>query len=54
MFLTDAYAMDASENGDFPTDFAISTKALPTNGPTDVPTDGPTDRRTDKAGFRVA
>ena len=32
-------AMDASENDDFPTDFAIFTKALGTNGPTDRWTD---------------
>ena len=29
-------AINASENDDFPTDFAIFTKALPTDGLTDV------------------
>ena len=40
-FCTDA--IEASENDDFPTDFAIFTKTLRINGPTDQQTDGPTD-----------
>ena len=32
-----------AKNDDFPIDFAIFTKALPTDGPTDRPTDGRTD-----------
>ena len=39
MFFSYTDAMDASENDDFPTDFAIFTKALGTNGPTDQWTD---------------
>ena len=54
-------AIDASENDDFRTDFAIDlaiiTKALPTdrrtNGPTDRRTNGPTDQRTDTPSYRV-
>jgi len=36
-------AIVASENDDFPTDFAFLQKL---NQPTDKPTDGPTNRRT--------
>ena len=39
-----------AKNDDFPIDFAIFTKALPTDGRTD----GPTDRRTDIPSYRVA
>ena len=42
MFLCDTDAIDASENDNFLTDFAIFSKALRTNGPTDGPTDGRT------------
>ena len=35
MFFSYTDAMDASENDDFPTDFAIFTQALGTSGPTD-------------------
>ena len=41
MFFSYTDAMDASENDDFPTDFAIFTKALGTNGPKDQWTDIP-------------
>ena len=49
------YVHRHAKNDDFPIDFAIFTKALPTdqptdqrtNGPTDGPTDRPTDQRTD-------
>ena len=45
------YVHRHAKNNPFPIDFAISTKALPTDGltdgPTDQPTDRPTDRRTD-------
>ena len=39
-----------AKNDEFPTDFAILTKALRTDGPTD----GPTDRRMDKPSYRDA
>ena len=38
------------KNDDFPIEFAIFTKALPT----DLRTDGPTDRRTDRPSYRDA
>ena len=62
MFHSDTDAIDASENDDFATDFAIFTKALrtnrwtnrQTNGPTDRQTNGPTDQRTDISSYRDA
>ena len=39
-----------AKNDDFPIDFAIYTKALPTDGPTDRPTD----QRTDIPSYRDA
>ena len=46
MFLSHTDVIDASENDDFPTDFAIFTKAQWTNPQTDqLPTDEPTDSR---------
>ena len=51
-------AIDVPRNNDFPTDFAIFTKALRTDGPTDrrtdQGTDQQTDRRTDKPSYRDA
>ena len=44
MFFSYTDAMDASENDDFPTDFAIFTEALGINGPTDQWTDIPSYR----------
>ena len=46
-FYTDA--MDASENDDFPTDFAIFTKSLRTNRPTDQGTNGTMDKQTNRS-----
>ena len=48
MFLSHTAVIDASENDDFPTDFAFFTKALPTDGLTDGWTDGPMDEPMDK------
>ena len=47
-------AIYATENDDFPTDFAIFTKPLLTDQQTDQPTDGRTDRRTDIPSYRDA
>ena len=41
-----------AKNDDFPIDFVIFTKALPTDQPTDPPTDGPMDQRTDIPSYR--
>ena len=43
-----------AKNNDFSIDFAIFTKALPTDRPTDRRTNGPTDRRTDIPSYRDA
>ena len=48
------YVHRDAKNNDFPMDYAIFTKALPTNGPTDGPTDGPTNGRTHTPGYRDA
>ena len=40
------YMHGHAKNGDFPIDFAIFTKALPTDRPTDQRTDSRTDGRT--------
>ena len=42
MFHSNTYAIGASENDDFPTNFAIFTKALWAVGQMDQPTDGQT------------
>jgi len=46
MFLFYTDAIDASENDDFHTDFALSIKALRTNRPTDRRTDRTSDGKT--------
>ena len=43
-----------AKNDDFPIDFAIFTKALPTDRLTDQPTDRRTDQRTDIPSYRDA
>merc|ERR1711872_647880 len=43
-----------AKNDDFPIDFAIFTKALPTNGPANRPTNGPTNQRMDIPFYRDA
>ena len=52
------YVHGHAKNDDFSIDFAIFTKALPTdrrtNGPTDQRTDGPTDQRKDIPSYRDA
>ena len=40
------YMHGHAKNDDFPIDFAIFTKALPTDRPTDGPMDQPTDGHT--------
>ena len=42
----DGHATYMLKNDNFPIDFAIFTKALPTDRRTDGPTDGPTDGHT--------
>ena len=46
------YMHGHAKNDDFPIDFAIFTKALPTDRRTNRRTDGPTDRPTDTMTYK--